>query len=82
MSKFVVDRQTHKFFDTIYGCVDFFFNLNLLPPYSLLSQGYKKMTVDITPCDPHSAEPYSDISNNILQGNSESKNNEVYLVIH
>ena len=36
------DRQTDKFFDTIYGgCVDFLFKLNLLPSYSLCSQGDK-----------------------------------------
>ena len=34
-------RQTDKFFETIYRGVDFFFKLNLLPPYSLFSQGEK-----------------------------------------
>ena len=35
----VTDGQTDKFFDTIYkGYADFFFQLNLLPPYLLCSQ--------------------------------------------
>ena len=35
-----MDRQTDKFFDTInWGYVDFFFQLNLLHPYLLRSQG-------------------------------------------
>ena len=38
---FVTDRQTDIFFDTIYESVDFFLKLNLLPPYSLHSQGDK-----------------------------------------
>ena len=38
----LLNRQTDKFFDTIYGgYVDFFLQLNLLPPYSLRSKGDK-----------------------------------------
>ena len=37
--KFVTDRQTNYL---TRGCVDFFFKLNLLPPYSLCSQGIMK----------------------------------------
>ena len=39
------DRQTVRFFDTIYRGVYFFLKLNLLPPYSLCTQGDKKIVV-------------------------------------